>query len=74
VQPEEMTHAGDEVDEHHRNLHVERAIRRCTVEAERAAIARLRQSGAIGEGTFRRLERELDLQEQLLDAMPIDDD
>jgi len=74
VQPEAVTHAHGEVDEHHRNLHLERAIRRCTVDAERAVIARLRQSGAIGENTFRSLERELDLQEQLLDTMPIEDD
>ena len=74
VVPEALIHARAEVDEHHRNLHLERVIRRRIVEAERAAIAGLRQSGAIGEGTFRRLERELDLQEQLLDAMPIEDD
>ena len=73
VQPEKLSHATGEIDEHHRNLHMERAIRRRTIEAERAVIARLRQTGAVGEGTFRSLERELDLQEQLLDAMPLDD-
>lgn len=74
VQSEEFSHAGGNVDEHHRNLHLERAIRRRTIAAERAVIARLRKSGAIGEGTFRGLERELDLQEQLLDSMPLEDD
>ena len=74
VQPDKFNRADGDVDEHHRNLHLERTIRRSTIAAERTAIARLRQSGAIGEDTFRSLERELDLQEQLLDAVSLDDE
>jgi CPA1 family monovalent cation:H+ antiporter len=74
VQPEAFSHANGEVDEHHRNLHLEQAIRRRTIDAERTVISRLRTSGAIGESTFRTLERELDLQEQLLDTMALDHD
>jgi monovalent cation/hydrogen antiporter len=74
VRPDEPSHADGNVDEHHRNLHLERAIRRSTIAAERSVIAHLRQSGAIGEGTFRDLERELDLQEQLLDTLCMKDD
>lgn len=74
IRPGHAGHANGELDEHHRNLHMEADIRRRTIEAQRAVIAGLRQSGTIGEATFRRLERDLDLQEQLLDVMPLDDE
>jgi monovalent cation/hydrogen antiporter len=74
IQPEQFLHSHGDVDEYHGNLHVELAIRRCALNAEREEIARLRGSGAIGESTFRRLERGLDLQEELLDMMPLDED
>lgn len=74
IQPERFAHDHGDVDEHHGNLHVELAIRRCALDAEREEIGRLRRSGAIGEGTFRRLERVLDLQEQLLGMLPLDDE
>ena len=43
-------------------------IKRAVIDAERAAILDLRQRGEIGDQAWRRVERDLDLEELRLEA------
>jgi CPA1 family monovalent cation:H+ antiporter len=45
-----------------------RQIRRAVIDAERAAVLRLREDGAISDQAFRRVERDLDLEELRMEA------
>jgi hypothetical protein len=45
-----------------------REIRRTVIGSEREALLRLRADGAIDDDVLRTLERELDLEEQRMDA------
>jgi monovalent cation/hydrogen antiporter len=45
-----------------------RQIRRAVIEAEREAVQRLREDGAISDEAFRRVERDLDLEELRMEA------
>jgi monovalent cation/hydrogen antiporter len=45
-----------------------RQIRRAVIEAEREAVLRLREDGAISDDAFRRVERDLDLEEVRMEA------
>jgi CPA1 family monovalent cation:H+ antiporter len=47
---------------------VSRRLKREVLQAERQAVIRLRDEGAIGDGVLRRLERELDLQDLWLEG------
>jgi NhaP-type Na+/H+ or K+/H+ antiporter len=51
-----------------RELLVHREIRRTVIDSEREALLRLRTEGAIDDDVMRSLERELDLEEQRMDA------
>jgi CPA1 family monovalent cation:H+ antiporter len=51
-----------------RELIEHREIRRNVIEAEREALLRLRADGAIDDDVLRRLERDLDLEEQRMEA------
>ena len=51
-----------------RELIEHREIRRNVIEAEREALLRLRADGAIDDDVLRRIERELDLEEQRMEA------
>ena len=45
-----------------------RLIRRAVIDAERAAVLRLRDRGAIDDDVWRRVERDLDLEELRMEA------
>jgi CPA1 family monovalent cation:H+ antiporter len=51
-----------------RELIEHREIRRTVIDSEREALLRLRAGGAIDDDVMRGLERELDLEEQRMDA------
>jgi hypothetical protein len=46
-------------------------IRREVIDAERAAVLGLRERGEIDDETWRRIERDLDLEEPRMEASPV---
>lgn len=68
VQHAELTHDGATESDAERELLEHRRIRQAVIEAERAAIARLRDDGEITDEIFRRIERDLDLEELRMEA------
>ncbi len=59
--PVRDAHAEQELVEH-------RLIRRAVIDAERDAVLRLRDRGAINDEVWRRIERDLDLEELRMEA------
>ena len=55
-------------DREDRELIEHREIRRTVIDSEREALLRLRAEDAIDDDVMRSLERELDLEEQRMDA------
>jgi CPA1 family monovalent cation:H+ antiporter len=60
-QDKPQTEAEQEIIEH-------RQIRHAVIEAEREALLRLREEGGISDEVFRRVERDLDLEELRMEA------
>ncbi len=59
---------GEPTDEAERELLEHRQIRLAVIEAEREALLRLRESGGVTDDVFRRVERDLDLEELRMEA------
>jgi CPA1 family monovalent cation:H+ antiporter len=59
---------GEPTDEAERELLEHRQIRLAVIEAEREALLRLRESGGVTDEVFRRVERDLDLEELRMEA------
>ncbi|HET9436480.1 MAG TPA: Na+/H+ antiporter [Candidatus Limnocylindrales bacterium] len=64
----EIHHAEGPTDESEQELLEHRAIRRGVIDAEREALDGLREAGAIRDEIYRRLERDLDLDELRMEA------
>ncbi len=64
----EQHHADAAADESEQELLEHRLIRAAVIDAEREAILRLRETGGLGDDVFRRIERDLDLEELRMEA------
>jgi CPA1 family monovalent cation:H+ antiporter len=61
-------HAGEPTDEAERELLEHREMRRVVIDAEREALLRLHERAAVSDEVFRRVERDLDLEELRMEA------
>jgi CPA1 family monovalent cation:H+ antiporter len=62
-------HQGEEqLDESEQELYEHRQIRGAVIEAEREALVRMRERGAVSDDVFRRVERDIDLEELRMEA------
>jgi len=59
---------GEPTDEVERELLEHRAMRRAVIDAEREALIRLHERAAVSDDVFRRVERDLDLEELRMEA------
>jgi CPA1 family monovalent cation:H+ antiporter len=64
----EMHHSDIPLDESEQELLEHRQIRGSVIEAEREALNQMRERGALSDDVFRRLERDLDLEELRMEA------
>jgi Na+/H+ antiporter len=64
----ELHHADGPADETERELFEHRLIRSAVIDAEREALVRLKETGGIRDDVFRRVERDLDLEELRMEA------
>lgn len=64
----EQHHAEGAADEAEQELLEHRLIRAAVIDAEREALLRMRETGALGDEVFRRVERDLDLEELRMEA------
>jgi CPA1 family monovalent cation:H+ antiporter len=60
--------AGEPTDDAERELLEHREMRRAVIDAEREALLRLHESGGVSDAAFRRIERDLDLEELRMEA------
>jgi monovalent cation/hydrogen antiporter len=60
--------AGEPTDDAERELLEHREMRRAVIDAEREALLRLHESGAVSDEVFRRVERDLDLEALRMEA------
>jgi monovalent cation/hydrogen antiporter len=61
-------HHEDQLDESEQELFEHRQIRSAVVDAEREALLQMRERGAVTDDVFRRVERDLDLEELRMEA------
>ena len=61
-------HGEQAADESEQELLEHRIIRSAVIDAEREAILRLRETGGLGDEVFRKIERDLDLEELRMEA------
>jgi monovalent cation/hydrogen antiporter len=64
----ERHHSDGPADETERELFEHRLIRSAVIDAEREALVRLKETGAVRDDVFRRVERDLDLEELRMEA------
>ncbi len=64
----EQHQGGGAADESEQELLEHRLIRSAVIDAEREAILRLRETGGLGDDAFRRIERDLDLEELRMES------
>ena len=64
----ELHHAEGPADEAERELFEHRLIRSAVIDAEREALVRLKETGGVRDDVFRRVERDLDLEELRMEA------
>jgi CPA1 family monovalent cation:H+ antiporter len=64
----EMHHSDMPLDEREQELLEHRQIRAAVIDAEREALNQMRERGAVSDDVFRRVERDLDLEELRMEA------
>jgi Na+/H+ antiporter len=64
----ERHHSDGPADETERELFEHRLIRSAVIDAEREALVRLKETGAVRDDVFRRVERDLDVEELRMEA------
>jgi CPA1 family monovalent cation:H+ antiporter len=61
-------HGDEELNESEQELFEHRQIRGAVIEAEREALVQMRERGAVSDDVFRRVERDIDLEELRMEA------